>query len=287
MDSINNLFQFNGVDGEPTIWMSIGAMAIAAVLSLIITKVYQITFTGERYSQAFVHTIIMMSVIVSVVMNVVSGNAGGAFGLFAVFSLIRFRSAVTNAKDIAYIFFGLCVGMTAGLFQFELAIVLTLFASLVFYILFKVDYGVGKDTQILKITVPENLNDENLFDEILKEKTDNYQLRQVETTNLGTMILYTFAIRCKVDTKDQELLNVIREKKRKSESVIVLSENERLSTQKNRSPERFFSLILLYIFNNNRYPLPDSDTHRGESQFRISFLHFINKCRKNSCAACA
>ncbi|MBO1912742.1 DUF4956 domain-containing protein, partial [Microvirga sp. 3-52] len=103
-------------------------MAIAAILSLIITKVYQITFTGERYSQAFVHTIVMMSVIVSVVMNVVSGNAGVAFGLFAVFSLIRFRSAVTNAKDIAYIFFGLCVGMTAGLFQFELAIVLTLFA---------------------------------------------------------------------------------------------------------------------------------------------------------------
>jgi hypothetical protein len=120
MESINNLFQLNGLEGEPTIWMSIGAMAIAAILSLIITKVYQITFTGERYSQAFVHTIVMMSVIVSVVMNVVSGNAGVAFGLFAVFSLIRFRSAVTNAKDIAYIFFGLCVGMTAGLFQFNL-----------------------------------------------------------------------------------------------------------------------------------------------------------------------
>ena len=60
-------------------------------------------------AQAFVHTIIMMSVVVSVVMNVVSGNAGVAFGLFAVFSLIRFRSAVTNAKDIAYIFFGVFV----------------------------------------------------------------------------------------------------------------------------------------------------------------------------------
>ncbi|KAA0944388.1 DUF4956 domain-containing protein [Sporosarcina sp. ANT_H38] len=191
-------------------WMSITAMALAAVLSFIITKVYQITFTGERYSQAFVHTIIMMSVVVSVVMNVVSGNAGVAFGLFAVFSLIRFRSAVTNAKDIAYIFFGLCVGMTAGLFQFPLAIALTLFASLIFYILFKVDYGKGKDTQILKVTVPENLNHENLFDDILSEKTDYFQLRQVETTNLGTMILYTFAIRSKNDTKDQDLLNEIR-----------------------------------------------------------------------------
>ena len=208
MAQITNLFSSNGLEGAtPTMWMSITAMALAAVLSLIITKVYQITFTGERYaSQAFVHTIIMMSVVVSVVMNVVSGNAGVAFGLFAVFSLIRFRSAVTNAKDIAYIFFGLCVGMTAGLFQFPLAIALTLFSSLFSIYYSKVDYGKGKDMQILKVTVPENLNHENLFDDILNEKTEYFQLRQVETTNLGTMILYTFAIRSKTDTKDQDLL---------------------------------------------------------------------------------
>src|SRR5699024_4816986 len=80
------------------------AMVVSTILSIIITKVYEHTYTGEKYSQSFVHTIIIMSVVVSVVMNVISGNAGVAFGLFAVFSLIRFRSAVTDAKDIAYIF---------------------------------------------------------------------------------------------------------------------------------------------------------------------------------------
>src|SRR5699024_5504637 len=126
------------------IWMGLFAMALTLVLSLLITKVYQLTFTGERYSQSFIHTIVIMSVVVSVVMNVVSGNAGVAFGLFAVFSLIRFRSAVTDAKDIAYIFFGLCVGMTSGLYQFGLAIVLTLFASVIFYLLHVWNYGKGK-----------------------------------------------------------------------------------------------------------------------------------------------
>lgn len=212
MTAINNLFTYNFEPGESTIWMSLAAMVIALVLSLVITLVYQYTFKGENYSQDFVHTIIMMSVVVSVVMNVVSGNAGVAFGLFAVFSLIRFRSAVTNAKDIAYIFFGLCVGMTCGLFQFQLAIVLTLFACGVFYLLFKTDYAKGRDTQILKVTVPENLNYENLIDDILKDKTVVYELRQIETTNLGTMILYTFSIRSKPDTKDRELLDQIRER---------------------------------------------------------------------------
>jgi len=201
-----------GSAGEQTIWMSFLAMMAATGLSLIITKVYQITFTGEHYSQSFVHTIVMMSVVVSVVMNVVSGNAGVAFGLFAVFSLIRFRSAVTDAKDIAYIFFGLCVGMTCGLFQISLAIMLTVMASLVFYLLYKFDYGKGRDTQVLKVTVPENLNHENLFDDILVAHTNSYVLRQVETTNLGTMIRYTFDIRSREETKDKDLLDRIRER---------------------------------------------------------------------------
>lgn len=211
MDVLNKLFTFGG-STEPNIMMSLTAMALALLLSIVITMVYQITFTGERYSQSFVHTIVIMSVVVSVVMNVVSGNAGVAFGLFAVFSLIRFRSAVTDAKDIAYIFFGLCVGMTAGLFQFGLAIILTLFASLVFYLLYKFEYGKGKDTQVLKVTVPENLNQENLLEDVFQQYTLSYKLRQVETTNLGTMILYTYAIRSKDTTNDKELLDRIREK---------------------------------------------------------------------------
>src|SRR5690625_3032426 len=180
MDFLENLFSSQSVAEESTIFMILLAMLTATVLSLIITKVYQITFTGERYSQAFVHTIIMMSVIVSVVMNVISGNSGVAFGLFAIFSLIRFRSAVTNANDIAYIFFVRCVGMTSGLYHFDLAILLTLFASFLFYLLYKFQYGKGKDTQILKVTVPENLNRENLLDDILGTYTASYKMRQVE-----------------------------------------------------------------------------------------------------------
>lgn len=226
MEILNDLFTVSGDEIESTVSMVILAMLISTILSLIITKVYQVTFTGERYSQSFVHTIIMMSVIVSVVMNVISGNAGVAFGLFAVFSLIRFRSAVTNAKDIAYIFFGLCVGMTSGLFRFDLAIILTLFASLIFYLLFKMQYGKGKDTQILKITVPENLNHEHMFDELFAELTESSKLRQVETTNLGTMILYTYAIRTKVATKDRELLDRIREKNANLKVTLTFASNE-------------------------------------------------------------
>lgn len=224
MDFINNVFDIQA--GETSsIYMILLALVMATVLSLIITKVYIITFTGERYAQSFVHTIIILSIIVSVVMNVVSDNAGVAFGLFAIFSLIRFRSAVTNVKDIAYIFFGLCAGMTCGLFRFDLAIILTLFACCVLYLLYKFEYGKGKDTQILKVTVPENLNYQNLMQDILAEYTLSYALRQVETTNLGTMILYTYAIRMKNEANDKDLLDHLREKNANLKVSITYLEN--------------------------------------------------------------
>lgn len=211
MGSLESIFQ-TGDTVVSTVPLVILAMVVSTILSIIITKVYTHTYTGDKYSQSFVHTIIIMSVVVSVVMNVISGNAGVAFGLFAVFSLIRFRSAVTDAKDIAYIFFGLCVGMTSGLFRFDLAIILTVFASVIFYILHKIDYGKGRHTQIVKITVPENMNESQMFEEILQEFTMDYSLRKVETTNLGTMILYTYAIQGKADMNDKVFLDRIREK---------------------------------------------------------------------------
>lgn len=209
MELLNSLFT-TGQAGETSLLMTVFAMAVAGALSFVITLVYQLTFKGEHYSQSFVHTIIIMSIVVSIVMNVISSNAGVAFGLFAIFSLIRFRSAVTDAKDIAYIFFGLSVGMTAGLYQIGMAVLLTFFASAVLYFLYKFDYGKGKDSQILKITVPENLNYGDMFEDIFEKYTDRHVLRKVETTNLGTMLLYTFAIRCKNDTKEQDLINEIR-----------------------------------------------------------------------------
>lgn len=211
MEMFEQLFS-NGESITSTVPLVILAMAVATILSIIITKVYQITFTGDRYSQSFVHTIVMMSVIVSGVMNVISGNAGVAFGLFAIFSLIRFRSAVTDAKDIAYIFFGLCIGMTSGLFRFDLAIIITIVASSVFYLLHQTKYAENRDIQILKVTVPENLNHEDLLVDIFKQYTERYTLRKVETTNLGTMILYTYAIQGKENMKDKELIDRIRER---------------------------------------------------------------------------
>src|SRR5699024_11348849 len=61
--------------------------------------IYKKTHTGARYSQSFVQTIIIMGVTVSVVMIVIGNNVAVAFGLVGAFSIIRFRSAMSDPKD--------------------------------------------------------------------------------------------------------------------------------------------------------------------------------------------
>ncbi|WP_332629794.1 DUF4956 domain-containing protein [Halalkalibacter flavus] len=191
---------------------SFAAIILSFILSLLITWVYKLTHKKGQYSQSFIHTIIIMSVVVSVIMIVIGNNIAVAFGLVGAFSIIRFRSAMSDPKDIAFIFFGMATGIACGLGFYILAILFAITLSVLIYILFVVDYG-KKDVEekTLKVTIPENLHYEQLFDELFDKYLKNYTLQQVETTSLGTMYQLTYLITAKEGVTDKEIMDAIRE----------------------------------------------------------------------------
>lgn len=205
---------FDQVKGQSiSLSESLTAIILSFILSLLITYVYRKTHHGIRYSQSFVHTIIIMSVVVSVVMAVIGNNIAVAFGLVGAFSIIRFRSAISDPKDIAFIFFGMASGVACGLGYYELAIIFTVFVCIFIYLLFLIDYGKKLSVEkTLKITIPENLHYEHLFDDIFAKHLEYVHLVSVETTNLGTMIQLEYKIRSHVDSVDKDLIDAIREK---------------------------------------------------------------------------
>src|SRR4051794_8910051 len=75
------------------------AILLSCLLSVIITAVYKKTHKGRRYSQSFVQTMIIMSIVVSLIMIVIGNNVAVAFGLVGSFSIIRFRTAMSDPKD--------------------------------------------------------------------------------------------------------------------------------------------------------------------------------------------
>lgn len=211
MDSIVDFLRNQDFTTQMTLIDGFIAIFLSFFLTLIITKIYKLTYKGNKYSQSFVHTIIIMGVVVSLIMIVIGNNIAVAFGLVGAFSIIRFRSAMSDPKDIAFIFFGMAAGIACGLGFYLLAIIFTLTLSLLIYVLYVVDYGKSEGVpRTLKITVPENLQYDGAFDDIFEKYMTYQSLTRVQTTNLGTMIQLDYEIIIKEGTKDQEILDAIR-----------------------------------------------------------------------------
>ncbi|MBB6450399.1 putative membrane protein YhiD involved in acid resistance [Geomicrobium halophilum] len=209
LEELNNL---SDMTTQSSIIEGFLAILLSFVLSLIITFVYQKTHKGARYAQSFIHTIIIMSIVVSIIMIVIGNNIAVAFGLVGAFSIIRFRSAMSDPKDIAFIFFGMAAGIASGLGFYLLAILFTITVSIIIYILHLSDYGGGQSVQKrMRVTIPENMHYEGVFEETFDRYLDHYTLTTVETTNLGTMYQLTYLITTKENVTDKEFIDAIRQ----------------------------------------------------------------------------
>lgn len=207
----DDLQQLADVTSRVTVLEAFAAIFLSFILTLSIALVYRKTHTGARYSQSFVQTIVIMGVVVSVIMIVIGNNIAVAFGLVGAFSIIRFRSAISDPKDIAFIFFGMATGITCGLGFYIVAILFTVTLIGIIYFLYLTNFG--KTSQLKKrltLTVPENLHDEAIFNAILDEHLTFHALRSIETANQGTMIQLQYVIQNKPDVNDKTLMDELR-----------------------------------------------------------------------------
>ncbi|RPI03789.1 MAG: DUF4956 domain-containing protein [Ignavibacteriae bacterium] len=134
---------------SPTLSQIIVSFSISLLCSLIISMVYRMTYRGPGYSNSFVISIIALSLITSLVLMVIGNNLARAFGLVGALSIIRFRTAVKDTIDIVYIFFGLAIGMAAGVGYFKIAVAGTVFISLVLVFLSKINMDMFRGEQFL------------------------------------------------------------------------------------------------------------------------------------------
>src|SRR5581483_6547858 len=90
------------------------ALCLAFLGGHVIAWVYQITHGGLSVSRSFVHTLVMMPVIVALVMLALHENLVTAFGMMSVFAIVRFRNVLIDPHDTTYILAAIMMGMAAG-----------------------------------------------------------------------------------------------------------------------------------------------------------------------------
>ena len=205
---------FTTVVGEsvtmPTILDIVGT---ALLLGLIISLTYIYTHRKDGYVPSFTITLIMLSAIISMIILLVGNNVARAFSLAGAFSLIRFRSAPGDPKDIAYIFFTLAVGLGCGIGFLAASAMFTIILCLVMILIYATKYGTPKETpMLLKITIPEDMNYQDLFDEDLKNYTTSYYLKRVKTTDFGSLFELVYRVVLKKDCDQKAFIDDLRKK---------------------------------------------------------------------------
>ena len=165
----------------------------------------------NKYSQSFAVTLAMLPAMVAVVIMLVNGNIGAGVAVAGGFSLVRFRSAAGTAREIGMIFLAMTLGLALGMGYIGLAAVFFLVMGAFTLLLTSVQFGGRKEAErSLKITIPENLDYEGLFDDLFASYTDRSELDKVKTTNMGTLYELTYRIVLKDTAKTKEFLDAVR-----------------------------------------------------------------------------
>ncbi len=142
----------------------------------------------SKYSKSFVLTLAVLPALVQLVIMMVNGNIGAGVAVAGAFGLIRFRSAPGSAKEIGLVFLATAIGLATGMGYVAIAAVFFVIIAAAWLLLSVTGFGAGAaDERELKITIPEGLNYDGLFDDLFEKYTRFSELERVKTTNMGTL----------------------------------------------------------------------------------------------------
>ena len=194
--------------------MDIGTFLISIGTALVLGLITALFYTyRSTYSKGFVVTLATLPAVVAAIIMMVSGSLGASVAVAGTFSLVRFRSAPGSAKEIAAIFLAMASGLACGMGYPAYGALFTVIMCVVTLIYNAVRFGEKKNIElrrILSITVPEDLNFGDVFDDIMNKYTSEWKLMKVKTTNLGSLNRLTYDIVFRENGSEKPMIDELR-----------------------------------------------------------------------------
>ena len=201
-------------------------ICIGAALLLGIILAFAYAFKA-RYTRSFLVTLAILPAVVCVIIMMVNGHIGTGVAIAGAFSLVRFRSAPGSAREIAAIFLAMGAGLICGMGYIAFAALFTLImcAVLISYSLIeKLISDKISTKKSLRITIPEDLDYTEVFDDLFKEYTKDCDLVKVKSTNMGSMFRLTYDLTLKDAKKEKEFIDKLRERNGNLEIMVSRQE---------------------------------------------------------------
>ncbi|KAA9157295.1 DUF4956 domain-containing protein [Amycolatopsis acidicola] len=199
------------------------SLLLSFVLSAMIAWVYRATHRNVSYSQSYVQTLIILCMLVSVIMLVVGSNIARAFALVGALSVVRFRNAIKETRDVGFIFLVMAVGMAVGTRFYSLAAVSAVAISLVIFLMFRFNwFQLNVQRQVVKVQVPADEDYSHVISDVLIRHTDEFELVSMESIRGGALNELMYTVKIKKGHEPGNLISELRERNH-AQGVTVLT----------------------------------------------------------------
>jgi hypothetical protein len=188
-------------------------LALSFVLSAMIGWVYRFTHRNISYSQSYVQTLVILGMLIALIMLVVGSNIARAFALVGALSVVRFRNAIKETRDVGFIFLVMGVGMAAGTRFYTLAVVAAVAICLIILVMFRFNWFASNiQRQVVKVQIPADGNYTEAIHDVLIAHTSEFELVSMESIRGGTMTEMMYTVRLRSGHEPGQLIAALGER---------------------------------------------------------------------------
>lgn len=220
---------FTNILNESTASLSIMDGSICTIVSLILGIWIALVYaTSGDTSKHFKTSLMIMPALVQMVIMMVNGNLGTGVAALGAFSLVRFRSVPGSSREILFIFFAMAIGLATGMGYLSFACFISFVIGVMAFIVYRLPMSNSAlARKNLHITVPENLDYTQIFDDIFSQYLKQVELIKVKTVHLGSMFEICYQITLKDVKQEKAMIDAIRT--RNGNLNVVVSRRQAMS----------------------------------------------------------
>ena len=227
MDFTSLFSSFDDVTDVFTVGDVVFTIILSFLLSLIIAWTYKITYKGVSYTQSYVHTLIMMGMVVAIIMLIIGSNIARAFALVGALSIVRFRNAIKDTRDVGFIFYAMAMGMAVGTRFYLLATISTIMISFIWWGMSTLNmFAKDVQEQILKVRLPGDMPYEQIFERVFATYLTRFSLIAVETVQAGTLTELVYGIEFRKEADPQLFMEELRKVNDNNKVALITGHHE-------------------------------------------------------------
>lgn len=186
-------------------------LAVAVILGLAVSLVYRRTHNGLSYSQGFVISLLLVTIISSAAIMVIGSSLARAFGLVGALGIIRYRTVVKDVRDAAYIFLALVVGFACGVGAFHIAVLTAIVVLGLVILLTRYHFGIMHFHDFILSFVAVRADETaSQYRTVLEKYCSRSSLIHVEPGGEAGTLFLSFDVSLKEGVDSTELVDALR-----------------------------------------------------------------------------